>query len=66
MKIVVQILMAISAIALILSALFWLNILEQAILNVSGQGFLWASIACSIYALALHIIKPLGGDGKGE
>ena len=66
MRIVVQILMAISAIALILSALFWLNIREQAILNVSGQGFIWVSMACAIYALALHIIKPCGGGGQGN
>lgn len=63
MKIVIQILMVISAVSLILSALYWVDILEQDLLNVSGQGFLWASIACAVYAIALQVTKPLGGGG---
>jgi len=63
MKVIVQILMVVSAISLVLSALYWVNILEQDLLNVSGQGFLWASIACAVYAIALQVTKPFGGGG---
>jgi len=65
MKVVVQILMVISGISLILSALFWVNILQSDILNVSGQGFLSACVACAMYAIALQVTKPFGGGGEG-
>lgn len=63
MKVIIQILMLVSTISLVFSALYWLNILEGDFLNVSGQGFMWASIACSVYAIALQVTKPFGGGG---
>ena len=63
MKTIAMILMAISAIALILAALMGLNVIQTAILQVSGTGFLALSTACSLYAIGLHLVKPFG---KGE
>jgi hypothetical protein len=59
MKTIGMILMAVSAIALILAALMGVDIIKTAIWNVSGTGFLLLSIACSVHAVAIHILKPL-------
>jgi hypothetical protein len=63
MRTIAQILMAVSAIALFLATLMGLDILKTAILNVSGTGFLMLSIASSLFAIGLHLVKPFG---KGE
>ena len=55
-----------TGIFLIIAALYALPILGTALWGVSGSGFLYGSIACAIYAIALHIIKPFGGGGSGE
>ena len=65
MKIVVQILMAVSGIALILAGIMGLDIISNDILNISGRGFLELSIATVLYAVALHVIQPFGGQGGG-
>ena len=63
MKIIALILMAVSAIALILAGLMGLNIIKTDLLNVSGVGFLQLSMACSLLAIAIHVVKPFE---KGE
>ncbi len=66
MNAVILILMIASGIALIIGALFGLDIIQSAWLNVSGTGFLYLSMAASLYAIGLHIIKPFGGGGDGS
>ena len=63
MKIVNLVLMIISGISLIIGALFGLDIVKGAWLGVSGTGFLYLSMASSLYAIGLRMIKPFGGGG---
>ena len=63
MKVIILILLAVSAIALLLAALMGLNIITGHLMQVGGRGFLELSTACSLLAIALHIIKPIGGGG---
>ena len=61
-----KILVIAAGLSLIIGVLFGLDILHKAWLNVSGTGFLTLSIACSMFAIALHIIKPFSGGSGGE
>ena len=66
MDAIVKILVVLSGVFLIIGALFALPVLEQAWWGVSGSGFIYGSIACSLYAIALHVVKPFGcGGGSG-
>ncbi len=65
MKTVVQILMVAAGLALILAILMGFNLITSDIWNVSGRGFLELSIACTIYAIGVGVLKPFGG-GNGE
>ena len=58
MKIVTCILMAVSGIALLLAALMGLDIIKTDIWHVSGMGMCLFSLACSLYAIVLHLVKP--------
>ena len=62
MKMVAVVLMGISAIALILAALMGVNILRTPLLNVEGTGFLELSMACSLFAIAMRVVKPFEGE----
>ena len=64
MKVVNQILMVVSAIALIIAVLMGVNIIQSDIMNVSGRGFLELSIACSLWAIGSQVVKPFGGGGS--
>ena len=66
MNTIAQILLVISAIALIIAALFGLNIIQTALLGVSGMGFTALSTACSLLAIAINLVKPFGGSGSAS
>lgn len=63
MNVINQILMLVSAIALIIAVLMGVNIITTDLLQVSGRGFLELSIACSLLAIGLQVVKPFGGGG---
>lgn len=65
MKAINQILLAAAGIAILLAALMGLNVVQTDIMEVSGRGFLDLATACSLFAIALHLVKPFGGGGEG-
>lgn len=60
-----QLLLAAAGIAILLAALMGLNVIASDIMEVSGRGFLDLATACSLLAIALHLVKPFGGGGEG-
>lgn len=64
MKVLSQILMIVSAIALAIAVLMGVNVIGTDIWLVSGRGFLELSMACSLFAIALQVVKPFGGGGS--
>jgi hypothetical protein len=64
MKTLNQLLLAAAGIAILLAALMGLNLIASDIMEVSGRGFLDLASACSLLAIALHVVKPCGG-GEG-
>ncbi len=56
------ILLAVSAIALILGGLQGLNVLNQPLMNVVAEGFFQLSMACSLFAIAIATVKPFQGN----
>jgi hypothetical protein len=58
MRITNLILLAISAIALILAALVGIQVLSALYLGVGGKGLCEFSAACSLLAIAFQVIKP--------
>jgi hypothetical protein len=66
MKTINLILLAVSAIALILAVLMGINIIQTTLLNLDGRDFCLFSVACTLLAIGLHIIQPLGGKQEGE
>ena len=66
MKIIIMILLAIAAISLILAVLMGVNLIQTTLLNLDGRDFCLLSAACSLLAIGLHIIRPLGGKQEGE
>ena len=63
MRTISQILMLVSALALVLGAVMALT--KAALLSVSGTGFTIFSTACSLFAIALHIVNPFGKKEAG-
>ena len=63
MDAIIKILMVLGGVFLIIAGLYALPVISSALWGVSGSGFLYGSIGCSIYAIALHIVKPFGGGG---
>ncbi|MDP6779312.1 MAG: hypothetical protein QGI83_21335 [Candidatus Latescibacteria bacterium] len=66
MDAIVKILMILAGVFLIIAGLYALPVISAALWSVSGSGFLYGSIGCSMYAIGLHVIKPFGGGGSGE
>ena len=64
MKVLSQILMIVSAIALAIAVLMGVNVIGTDIWLVSGRGFLELSMACPLFAIALQVVKPFGGGGS--
>ena len=66
MKILIQILMVVSAVALILSALMGFELIKTEIWNLDGRDFCLLALAITLYAIALGVLKPFGGGGGSE